>query len=154
MSSEPWDGYAYTALIVFCFLLKDGKILLIRRANEPYKGEITVPGGRKKRGESLKEACAREMLEETGYVLKDMEFAGILHAYRQGGHSQGGSMEYVSNYFVCRDFEGELRPSEEGELLWVDVMESLTLPGIHPFYLRLIPDILNGNFPIEISIEI
>ena len=149
MSSEPWDNYAYTALIVFCFLLRDGKILLIRRANEPYKGEITVPGGRKKRGESLKEACSREMLEETGYVLKNMEFAGILHAYRTNG-----SMEYLSNYFVCRDFEGELKASDEGELLWVETEKSLTLPGVHPFYVRLLPDILKGDFPIEISMPL
>jgi len=146
MSNEPWDDYAYTALIVFCFLLRDGKILLIRRANEPYKGEITIPGGRKKRGESLKKACSRELLEETGYVLKNVEFAGILHAYRQRD-----SIEYLSNYFVCRDFGGELRASEEGELLWVEVERSLTLPGIHPFYVKLLPDILKGNFPIEIS---
>jgi 8-oxo-dGTP diphosphatase len=104
MSAEPWDDYAYTALIVFCFLIRDGKILLIRRANEPYKGQVTVPGGRKKRGETLKQACAREMLEETGYVLKDMQFAGILHAYREGD-----KMEYLSNYFVCRSFEGTLK---------------------------------------------
>jgi len=154
MSSEPWDNYAYTALIVFCFLLRDGKILLIRRANEPYKGEITVPGGRKRRGESLKAACAREMLEETGYVLKDMEFAGILHAYRRSGKNQSRYMEYLSNYFVCRDFEGEMKPSDEGELFWADTEESLTLPGIHPYYVRLLPDILKGNFPIEISMHL
>ena len=147
MSAEPWDNYAYTALIVFCFLMRDGKILLIRRANEPYKGEITIPGGRKKKGESLREACAREMFEETGYTLKNMEFAGILHAYRAGAE-----MEYLSNYFICRDFEGDLRESDEGELLWVDIRESLELPGIHPFYVRLLPDILEGRLPVEVSI--
>ena len=149
MSSEPWHDYAYTALIVFCFLLKDGKVLLIRRANEPYKGEITVPGGRKKRGESLKAACAREMLEETGYVLKNMKYAGILHAYRQNG-----SIEYLSNYFVCKDFEGELKASDEGELFWVETEKSLAIPRIHPFYVRLLPDILKGSFPIEISMPL
>jgi len=154
MSGDPWENYAYTALIVFCFLLKNDKILLIRRANEPYKGEITVPGGRKRRGESLKEACVREMLEETGYILKKVEFAGILHAYRQAGPGQYNSIEYLSNYFVCRDFEGELKASEEGELLWVNVEESLALPGIHPFYVRLLPDILKGEFPVEISVPL
>ena len=140
MGSESWDGYAYTALIVFCFLIRDGKILLIRRANEPYRGEVTVPGGRKKRGESLRAACAREMLEETGYVLKDVEFSGVLHAWRDGD-----PMEYVSHYFVCRDFEGEMRPSDEGELLWVTLDESASLPGIHPFYVRLLPYIRRGE---------
>ncbi|MDR2528813.1 MAG: NUDIX domain-containing protein [Synergistaceae bacterium] len=149
MSAESWDSYAYTALIVFCFLIKDNKILLIRRANEPYKGEITVPGGRKKKGESLRDACAREMFEETGYVLKTMGFAGVLHAYRSGD-----AMEYLSHYFVCRDFEGKLRASDEGELLWADVGESLSLPGIHPFYVRLFPDILRGNLPVEVSVAL
>ena len=149
MSGKKWSDYAYVALIVFCFLLKDGKILLIRRANEPYKGEITVPGGRKKRGESLKEACVREMLEETGYILKNPEFAGVLHAYRQGE-----DIEYLSNYFVCRDFKGELKASDEGELFWAETEKSLTLPGIHPFYVRLLPRILKGAFPIEISVSI
>jgi len=151
MNNDLWEDYAYTALIVFCFMLRDGKILLIRRANEPYKGEITVPGGRKRSGESLKEACSREMLEETGYVLKNVEFVGVLHSYRRSGKSQTRSIEYLSNYFVCRDFEGELKSSEEGGLLWVDLEESLTLPGIHPYYVRLLPDILKGNFPIEVS---
>ena len=147
MSSEVWDDYAYTALIVFCFLMRDGKILLIRRANEPYKGEVTIPGGRKKRGESLRGACIREMKEETGYTIGKMEFAGVLHAYRAGG-----KMEYLSNYFVCRDFEGELKASDEGELLWVDIGESLTLPGIHPFYVRLLPEVVKGSYPIDISV--
>ncbi|MDR1377542.1 MAG: NUDIX domain-containing protein [Synergistaceae bacterium] len=146
MTTEPWDDYAYTALIVFCFLLRDGNILLIRRANEPYKGAITVPGGRKKRGENLRDACVREMFEETGYVLKHMEFAGILHAY-----ALDGNVEFLSNYFVCADFEGDLKSSEEGDLLWVDVQQSLSLPGIHPFYVQLLPDILKKNFPIELS---
>jgi 8-oxo-dGTP diphosphatase len=147
MSAEPWDDYAYTALIVFCFLIRDGKILLIRRANEPYKGEITVPGGRKKRGETLRQACAREMMEETGYILRDMQFAGVLHAYREGD-----DMEYLSNYFICRSFDGTLRASDEGELLWVDIDASIFLSGIHPFYIRLLPDIVRGNLPVEVSV--
>lgn len=150
MSAEPWDDYGYTALIVFCFLMRDGEILLIRRANEPYRGEITVPGGRKKRGESLRAACAREMLEETGYVLKDMEFAGVLHVWKDND-----PMEYVSHYFVCRDFEGELRASDEGELLWSDVEKSATLPGIHPFYVALLPHMLGKKkLPVDMSIHV
>ena len=149
MSAKSWSDYAYTALIVFCFLMRDGKILLIRRANEPYKGEITIPGGRKKRGEGLREACAREMLEETGYILKDMRFAGILHSC-----PAKGEIEYVSHYFICRDFEGELRPSEEGELMWADVETSPALPGIHPFYVRLLPHIVSGDLPFDVSMSL
>lgn len=148
MSAEPWDGCAYVVPIVFCFLVRDDKILLIRRANEPYKGEVTIPGGRKKRGESLREAVAREMAEETGYLLEDFSFAGILHAVKD---SDG--MEAVSHYFVCRGFGGSLRESDEGTLLWADVAESLSLPGIHPFYSYLLPRALSGP-PFEAFVRI
>ena len=84
MSAESWEHCAYCVPIVFCFLIRDEKILLIRRAREPYKGEATVPGGRKRRGESLRAACAREMLEETGYTVGELTFAGILHVFRDG----------------------------------------------------------------------
>lgn len=140
MTAESWDDYFYTALIVFCFLIRDDRVLLIRRANEPYRGEVTVPGGRKKRGESLREACAREMFEETGYIPGRQEFAGILHAWHDGD-----PREYVSHYFVCRDFTGTLRESDEGHLFWAGLDESLTLPGIHPFYVKLLPTIRRGE---------
>lgn len=41
-------------------------ILLIRRAHEPAKGKISLPGGRLELGESLADAAVREVLEETG----------------------------------------------------------------------------------------
>jgi len=47
---ESWKGFAYTALIVFGYLVRGNKVLIVRRANEPYKGQRTVPGGRKQRG--------------------------------------------------------------------------------------------------------
>ena len=49
--SKDIKGLYYCVPIVFCFLIRDDKILLIR-AKEPYKGEATMPGGRKRRGES------------------------------------------------------------------------------------------------------
>ena len=140
MSMENWEHCAYCVPIVFCFLIRDDKILLIRRAKEPYKGEATVPGGRKRRGESLRAACAREMLEETGYTVGDLTFAGILHVFRDGE-----DREYVSYYFACHDFSGKLRESDEGPLFWAGLDESLTLPGIHPSYVRILPYIRSGT---------
>lgn len=47
----------------------DGGLLLVRRAIEPRKGGIALPGGFINYGESWQEAGARELLEETGIVV-------------------------------------------------------------------------------------
>jgi mutator protein MutT len=44
----------------------EGRLLLIRRGQEPGAGEWSVPGGRVEFGETLAEAVVRELLEETG----------------------------------------------------------------------------------------
>jgi ADP-ribose pyrophosphatase YjhB (NUDIX family) len=48
----------------------DGRLLLIRRRNEPGKGLWSLPGGRVEAGETLTRAVAREVLEETGLVVR------------------------------------------------------------------------------------
>lgn len=48
----------------------EGRVLLVRRAHDPGRGLWSVPGGRVEPGETLEEACAREVLEETGYVVE------------------------------------------------------------------------------------
>jgi mutator protein MutT len=50
-------------------IVHDGKVVLIRRRYEPLKGHWSLPGGMVEVGETLEDALAREMLEETGLVV-------------------------------------------------------------------------------------
>ena len=50
-------------------MVHGGRLLVVQRGNEPGRGLWSVPGGRVERGESLAQACAREVLEETGLVV-------------------------------------------------------------------------------------
>jgi 8-oxo-dGTP diphosphatase len=51
-------------------ILQDGKVVLVKRRYEPLAGQWSLPGGRLELGETLEAGLAREMLEETGLVVR------------------------------------------------------------------------------------
>lgn len=53
-----------------------GRLLLVRRGQEPGRGLWSVPGGRVEPGESPDAAVAREVLEETGLAVEVAELVG------------------------------------------------------------------------------
>lgn len=52
--------------VVSAIVLKDRKVLLVKRKNAPYRGKWCLPSGFAEVGESIEEACLRELNEETG----------------------------------------------------------------------------------------
>jgi len=54
-------------------VIKDGKVLLVKRGVAPNKGVWAIPGGSLKLGETLQEGAEREILEETGITIKARE---------------------------------------------------------------------------------
>ena len=63
-------------LAVSAVIFRDGQFLVVRRANVPGRGLYSVPGGRVEHGETLHQAVAREVREETGLVIDIVGFAG------------------------------------------------------------------------------
>ena len=51
-------------------VIKDGKVLLVKRGVDPNKGAWAIPGGSLKLGETLQEGAEREIMEETGIIIK------------------------------------------------------------------------------------
>jgi ADP-ribose pyrophosphatase YjhB (NUDIX family) len=51
-------------------LIHEGRALLIRRGSEPLRGQWSIPGGSLELAETLEEGVARELLEETGVVVR------------------------------------------------------------------------------------
>ncbi len=54
-------------------VFKDDAILLVKRRNPPYRDQWAIPGGKVRFCEPLKEAVAREILEETGIGIDVQE---------------------------------------------------------------------------------
>ncbi len=56
---------------------KNGKILLIRRKIEPFKGKLALPGGHIEYGETVENAIKREVKEETNLKIKLIDILGV-----------------------------------------------------------------------------
>ena len=100
MTSSP---PAHPQLAVSAAIFRDGKILLVRRAQSPARGFYSLPGGRVEFGETLHAAVHREVDEETSLKIEIVDLAGwreVLPGAAGGGH-------YLIMSFAARWTSGE-----------------------------------------------
>ena len=91
-------------LTVDCVVFQGDRIVLIRRGCEPFKGEYALPGGFVDIGESVEDACIRELKEETGLDVKK-DSLKLIGVYSKPGRdpskhclSWGSRFEYVGSW--------------------------------------------------------
>jgi mutator protein MutT len=114
------------------------KVLLVRRGNEPLKGEWSLPGGALELGETLHQGVVREVLEETGLTVTPAGVVEILDRIIQDEESARVRYHYVLIDFVCRVAGGTPRVgSDADEVCWVDRAE-LDRYGLAPVTVRVI----------------
>jgi ADP-ribose pyrophosphatase YjhB (NUDIX family) len=110
-------------------LFHEGKVVLIRRGKEPLRGRWTIPGGTVELGEGLDEALVREMLEETGLVVRPLEMLlAFDRIFREGSEVR---YHYVILDYLCEYTGGEARAGSDAEaiaLVSVDELQPYDLP--------------------------
>jgi 8-oxo-dGTP diphosphatase len=98
----------------------DGEsVLLVKRGHEPLKGEWSLPGGVVELGETLGEALAREVLEETGL---EVAVGPVVEVLDRVHRTVEGRVEYhfVIIDYLCRARGGSLAcATDADEARWV-----------------------------------
>jgi 8-oxo-dGTP diphosphatase len=95
-------GYLHPKVVAVTIAVRDGRVLLTRRAIEPALGLWTFPGGYVDWGEDIATAARREMREEVGL---DLEPAGLLGVY-----SYPGAPVVIVAYYVTVPAGLEAKP--------------------------------------------
>jgi mutator protein MutT len=93
-------------------VIADGKVLLVRRASEPLRGQWSLPGGGVELGETLEDGVRRELREETGLEVRIVE---MVEAFERIVRDEAGRIRYhfVLVDYLCEPVAGEARAGSD-----------------------------------------
>ena len=110
---EPRNPYPTVDVIV----QKDNAVLMVRRAKDPFKGMLALPGGFINRGEAAEDAAKREAKEETSLDIEPIEILGVYSDPKRDprGHS-------MSTVFVSIIVGGDARAGDDAaDIEWLAI---------------------------------
>lgn len=93
-------------------IVKNGKILLVKRRYDPKANQWTLPGGLVELGEEVRQAVIREIREECGIEIEPTKIIDVVDFIEKDEE------EKIRYHYVLIDFEaaykrGELMPSSD-----------------------------------------
>src|SRR5262245_25591104 len=106
-----------TMVATLCHLIEGRRLLLKKATRGVSTGKWNAPGGKVEAGESPEDGARREVAEETGLVVRDLFYHGMIR-YRMGS---GRPREIAVHLFSAREHQGRLRSTPEGIVRWFDV---------------------------------
>ncbi len=101
------------------FVVRDGRFLMGRRCNAHGDGTWSLPGGHLEFGESFEETARREVKEETGLSIGEIQFGAVTNDY-----FESDSRHYVTIWMLASYAGGTatiLEPDKCAELGWFDL---------------------------------
>ncbi len=135
---EFWNNWQPRERATLCFLIRDGKILLIRKKRGLGAGKINGPGGRIEPGEEPHECGVRETSEEVGLTPLDVQNRGELHFQFADGYSLHCTV------FVANEYTGELIETDEALPIWTS-LESIPYEEMWADDIHWLPGVVSGG---------
>ena len=115
-----------TELCNMCMVMDAvGRVLVQERLpkpSNPWSG-LTFPGGHVEPGETVVASVIREVQEETGLSVSNLQNCGYIQWYNPDRQSQ-----YFVFLFKTSSYSGELKGSAEGDVKWMTLDEMLAGP--------------------------
>lgn len=93
-------------------VVRGDRVLLVKRARAPSQGLYAYPGGKVEPGETLAQAVARELEEETGLKAKDYRPLRDIHI---DGRAESHAVDYLLTVFGAAYVNGEPVASDDAE---------------------------------------
>lgn len=120
-------------------IVRDARVVLVKRGRAPLLGEWSIPGGLLEVGETLRQGAEREALEETGLTVRATELLGVFERIVPDDEKRM-RYHYVLIDFLCEAVSGELEASgDAADAGWFshDELADLALPEDTAAVLRL-----------------
>ena len=114
---------------VGALILRRSSILLVQRARSPLKGYWSLPGGLIETGETIEAALQREVLEETGLIVRPKKMFEIFERIILDAQGRA-EYHYILHDYLCTVVGGELEAGDDaGGVAWVqhDKLKTLQL---------------------------
>jgi ADP-ribose pyrophosphatase YjhB (NUDIX family) len=105
---------------VGAIILRRNSILLVQRARSPLKGYWSLPGGLIEPGEKIEEALKREVLEETGLIIRPKKVFEIFERIIPDAEGRA-EYHYILHDYLCTVVGGTLKAGDDaGRVAWVE----------------------------------
>ena len=116
-------------IVIFTIQQKELRVLLVKRAIEPFAGQLAIPGGFVLDDESLDQAALRELKEETG--VSDV-YLEQLYSFGDPGRDPRGRVVTVAYFaLIAADHANLAAGSDAAEAAWWPVDKRLELAFDH-----------------------
>jgi ADP-ribose pyrophosphatase YjhB (NUDIX family) len=130
-----WIHFVDPKVAAAVLIEQEGRVLLVRRVNEPFRGLWTLPAGFINGGEDPAEAAARECLEETGLNVRIKRVLDIISGKE---HPRGADFIIVYQAAVI---DGELKPDDDA-----DAVEWFARENLPPLAFRATQKVLESFY--------